>query len=157
MSVFGKHLVGDWKTANVYQLSIPQLSGQAWTFADDNGNPIRRVRRASHVFDRHNWMYIGELEVFLETGLGPQPPLLDGGGNPRDPQMSMRMSKDGGNSWSNEMVANCGQVGQYGARAVFRRLGRGRVVTFEIVCSDPIPWRVLDGYIDAEPEEENYT
>lgn len=77
MFAFGKHLVGDWSSGKVYQMQIPTLSGSAWTFADDNGNPIRRIRRAPHISKEQKRLYISELRVYVETGLGPIPPLSD--------------------------------------------------------------------------------
>ena len=139
---FGKHLVGDWKTGKVYDMSINYL--------DDAGNAIRRVRRAPHVAKDRNWVFHKELEPYFETGLGPQPPLLDGDGNPRDPQAMLRFSNDAGHTWSNELVRDCGQAGQFKKRAMFRRLGRARDRVYEISVTDPIPWRLVDAFIDVE-------
>ncbi len=73
---FGKHLVGDWQSGKVYQMSIPVSNGAGgWNFADDDGNPIRRVRRAPHVSKEQKKQFHTELQVYLETGLGPIPPL----------------------------------------------------------------------------------
>jgi hypothetical protein len=63
---FGKHLVGDWKTGNVYEMSINAL--------DDFGNPIRRVRRAPIVAVEGERLFHAKLQVDLEPGLGPMPP-----------------------------------------------------------------------------------
>ena len=73
---FGMHLVGDWQSARVYQMQIPTLSGAAWTFADDDGNPLRRVRRAPHISKEQKRQFFSELQVYVETGLGPIPPLV---------------------------------------------------------------------------------
>jgi hypothetical protein len=39
-------------------------------------NPIRRVRRAPHIINEHEWIFHHRMRVLLETGLGPIPPLL---------------------------------------------------------------------------------
>jgi hypothetical protein len=70
---FGKHLVGDWASGKIYQMSI--------SFYDDDGNPIRRVRRAPHISDEMDWSFHHQLQIDLETGLGPTPP-LQGVGTP---------------------------------------------------------------------------
>lgn len=75
MFAFGKHLVGDWSSGKVYQLQIPTLNGATWTFADDDGNIIRRVRRAAHISKEQKRLFVNELRVYVETGLGPIPPL----------------------------------------------------------------------------------
>lgn len=63
---FGKHLVGDPTTGAVYEMSINYL--------DDFGNNIRRVRRAPHISVEQQWITHSELQIDLETGLGPALP-----------------------------------------------------------------------------------
>lgn len=157
---FGKHLVGDWGTGNIYQISIDAF--------DDFGNPIQRVRRAPYINTENEWMIFRQFELELETGLGPQPPLGTGGyggpsyGGPlpyggagsgvaRPPMLSLRWSDDRGHSWSNYHLASAGFAGDYKLRAIWRRLGRSRGRVFEVSTSDPIPWRLIDAYVKAEP------
>lgn len=64
---FGKHLVGDWLTGSLWDMSI--------TYLNDFGGPIRRLRRAPHIANEGEYIYHSELRLDLETGLGPQPPL----------------------------------------------------------------------------------
>jgi hypothetical protein len=40
-------------------------------------------------------------------------------------------------------------------RVRFLRLGRARDAVFEIQCSDPIPWRLVDSFIDVEAGDGN--
>lgn len=141
--VFGKHLVGDWKSGNIYEMSI--------SIFDDDGSEIRRVRRAPHISNESKWMFHSFLQVDLETGLGPSPPLLDGAGDPRDPQISLRWSDDGGHMWSNEYSIDAGQIGQFTKRAVWRRLGRSRDRIYEISASDAVPWRIIDAFLEISP------
>lgn len=148
---FGKHLVGDLFSGNIYQMSIPVVAGGAWAFADDNGKPLRRLRRAPHISTEQRWIYHNSLQIDVETGLGPEPPLLDGAGNARDPQMLLRWSDDGAHTWSNGRLLNCGQAGKYKARAITHRLGRSRDRVYEISVVDPIPWRLISDYLEAEP------
>lgn len=136
---FGKHLVGDWNSGNVYQMSLDNL--------DDAGNPIRRVRRAPTVSDEMQWLPHAELTIDFDTGQGPQPPLIDGNGNPRPPQAMLRWSDNRGKTWSNEHWADCGFAGQYNTRAIWRRLGRSRYRVYELTVSDPIPWAIVDAYL----------
>lgn len=140
---FGKHLVCDYNSGKIFEMKVPQASGGAWTFADDAGQPIRRLRRGPTVHGEGKRLFVGRMEVFLESGLGPIPPLEDGGGNARDPQVMLRFSKDNGHTWSNERVLNAGQAGNYAARVIARRLGRAYQFTPEISMSDPIGWRIV--------------
>lgn len=145
---FGKHLVGDWKTGNLWEmkLAVDNHDG-TYDFVTDNGNPIRRVRRAPTLNDEMEWVYYTQLIVDFATGLGPQPPLLDGNGNPRPPQAMLRWSNDGGSTWSNQHIANCGFAGEYSIRVIWRRLGRGRKRVFELTVSDPVPQAITDSYV----------
>ena len=140
---FGKHLVGDWNSANVYEMSI--------SFFDDDGSPLRRVRRAPHISRESKWMFHSFLQVDLEAGVGPTPPLLDGDGNPRDPLIGLRWSDDGGHVWSNTHQVGVGQIGNYAKRAIWRRLGRSRDRIYEISASDAVPWRIIDAFLEITP------
>src|SRR4029077_9646400 len=61
---FGMHLVGDPTTGTVYQ--------QSSTILNDFGNRIRRIRRAPHISKEQSRIFHHELQVDVETGLGPQ-------------------------------------------------------------------------------------
>lgn len=139
MYAFGKHLVGDWKTGNIYDMSLSYL--------DDNGSAIRRLRRSPTLVDEMKWIPHAELTVDFATGLGPQPPLVDGDGNPRPPQAMLRWSDDRGSTWSNEHIENCGFAGQFNTRVIWRRLGRSRYRVYELSVSDPIAWTIVDAYL----------
>lgn len=140
---FGKHLVGGRDSGKVYEMSPSYL--------DDAGEPIRRLRRAPHITSELEWMFHHQLQVNLEAGLGPTPPLTDGAGVARDPQLTLRWSDDGGHTWSNGYIGNAGQVGNYKKRVIWRRLGRSRDRIYEISTTDAIPWRIIDGYLKADP------
>ena len=148
---FNKHLVGDWQSSKVYQQQIPTQTGTTWDFATDNENPIVRIRRAAHISQEQKRQYINELNVYVETGLGPQPPLLDGDGNPRGPEMVMSISRDGGHIFGYGRTRDCGQSGEYRKRVRWIRLGQARDFVIEIKMADPIGWRIVDAYI-GQPE-----
>lgn len=141
---FGRHLVGDWGAGTLYQMSMANLS--------DNGTPIRRLRRSPPVSNEMQRIYHAELTVDFDTGLGPQPPLLDGAGNPRPPQAQLRFSDNRGKTWSNGKIAGCGLAGQYQTRVIYRRLGQSRYRVYELVVSDPIPWAIVDAYLRISAE-----
>jgi len=63
-----------------------------------------------------------------------------------DPQVMLRWSDDGGHTWSNEHWRSMGQIGQYGYRTIWRRLGmtmklRDRV--YEISGTDPVKIAIM--------------
>lgn len=143
---FNKHLIGDWASGNIYELSNAYL--------DDNGTPIRWLRRAPIVAKDNKWAYFSEIELDAEVGLGPQPPLTDGAGDPRPPQAMLRWSNDAGKTWSATYVLSAGLAGEYNVRIRKTMLGRARKRVFEWSGTDPIPWRIADCYFKAELSEE---
>lgn len=152
---FGKHLVGDPLSGNIYQMATPAADGLGgWNFSTDFGNPIRRVRRSPYVGVAGFWNYFNSLEILADTGLGPNIPLVDGSGNPRGPQLMIRWSDDGGHNWSNGRTLDMGQIGKFSKRMITRRLGRvwGSIARiFEISFTDPVPLRIVDADLVAEP------
>lgn len=140
---FNAHLVLGSASGQVYQSSID--------FPDDAGAAIHRVRRSAYVSKLGRYVHPKRLEVATEMGLGPIPPLVDGQGNPRDPQMMVRWSDDGAHTWSNERTLNLGQAGNYGKAAWIDRLGmfwgtQGRV--WEMSCSDPGPKGIIEANLE---------
>lgn len=146
---FGKHLVGDWQTGNLWEMKLAGGQGGVYTFVTDNGNAIRRLRRSPTLVNEMEWVYHAEINVDFATGLGPQPPLLDGNGDPRPPQAMLRWSNNRGSTWSNEHIAGCGMAGEYNTRVIWRRLGRSRYRVYELTVSDPVVWVICDAYLKA--------
>jgi hypothetical protein len=63
-----------------------------------------------------------------------------------NPQLMLRWSDDGGHTWNGERQVSMGRTGQYGTRAIFRRLGmtlklRDRV--YEISGTDPVKVAIM--------------
>ena len=133
---FEKHLVGNFKTGIVHEMSIDK-------FTDAGGVPIRRLRRTPHLNVEDRTLFYHKLQVMLQSGVG----LSSGQGS--DPQVMMRWSDDGSHTWGNEHWVSAGKMGQYSARAIWRRLGRGRNRVFEISVTDPVPWRVISANMDV--------
>jgi len=154
--VFGKHLIGDPLSGNIYQMAMPKPDGAgAYLFADDFGNPKRWLRRSPYISSAADWLFFKKLRFDIEVGLGPIPALQDGSGKNRDPQVMLRWSDTSTKTWSDERVINCGQAGNYKVRVFQTRMGRadgtiGRV--FELSGSDPIPWRITDADVEASPD-----
>lgn len=136
---FGMHLVGDWNSGNLYQMSMANLT--------DSGADIQRLRRSPTILNEMARIYHAELTIDFDTGQGPQPPLTNGAGEPRPPQAVLRFSDNRGKTWSNQHVQGCGFDGQYNARVIFRRLGQSRYRVYELRMSDPIPWIIVDAYL----------
>lgn len=66
------------------------------------------------------------------------------------PQMNITWSNDNTHTWSADHNTNCPNFAEYSARGpLLRRLGRARKRNFRITCTDPVPWRIIDGYVVA--------
>jgi len=62
----------------------------------------------------------------------------------REAYLMLRWSDDCGETWSNQLTASMGKVGEYKKRVKFFRLGQSRDRIFEISISDPVK-RVITG------------
>jgi hypothetical protein len=72
------------------------------------------------------------------------------------PYVYLRWSDDGGHTWSNAQPRSTGTVGAYKTRVRWNRLGRARIRTYEITCSEAIPLRINDAYVNgtgSQPSE----
>lgn len=148
---FGRHLIGDRLSGNIYAMSPSYLNENT-----DVGKfiPIIRTRIGPTISEEGSWMFFNEFQVDFEVGLGPIPPLLDGFGNPRRPYAMFSYSKDFGKTWGVERMIPCGFAGEYRVRAIDRRLGKARNWTPKVTVSDPIAWRIADAYVNATSEHQ---
>lgn len=153
---FGLHLVGDRTTGKVYSMSSSFLT-------ENTGpgvfTPIIRTRIGPTIENEGGQLTvpINEFQLDVETGMGPQPALVDGFGNPRDPVAMVSYSEDFAKTWGAERMIPCGQAGQYKAVAIDRRLGSWRSWTPKVTVSDPIQWRIADAYVNGtQDQQERY-
>jgi hypothetical protein len=120
----GYVLVGDYSNGKIYH-----LDRNVYT---DDGQNVKRMRRAPHLTVDLQRQYFEELQLQFQPGVG-----LDVGQGD-DPQAMLRWSNDGGSTWSNEHWTTIGKIGKYTNRAIWRRLGTARDRIFEVSVSDPV-------------------
>ena len=120
----GYNLVGDYSNGKIYHLNRSVYT--------DDGQNVKRLRRAPHLTVDLQRQYFEELQLQFQPGVG----LSTGQGN--DPQAMLRWSNDGGSTWSNEHWTTIGKIGKYTNRAIWRRLGTARDRIFEVSVSDPV-------------------
>ena len=110
-------------------------NGKLYRFQDgvytDDGQTIARELITRHQ-STGEYVFLHKLWIEMEAGVG----LLTGQGS--EPKLMMQYSKDGGHTWSNEVWANFGRIGQYNYRALYLRLGRGRDWVFKFRITDPV-------------------
>ena len=125
MAFAGETIVGDWETGNLYALDLDYFT--------DNGDPIARIRACPHISSSgYRQQFFASLQVDMQTGVG----LTTGQGS--DPKAMLQWSTDGGYSWSNELWASIGKIGERRARVKWRRLGRSRDRVFRVTITDPV-------------------
>jgi hypothetical protein len=135
----GKVYVGDFDNGIIYLLDPSNYT--------DNGQEIRRLRRAPHIVTDLQREYLEELQIQFQPGVGNQ---SDPG---QTPQAMLRWSNDGGSTWSNEHWTSIGAVGLYKNRAIWRRLGWARDRVFEVVVTDPINAVIISSNLKASQGE----
>lgn len=131
----GLNVVGDYENGKIYA-----LDDNVYT---DDGQPIRRLRRALHIVSDLQRQYFDELQIQFQPGVG----LNDGQG--QDPQAMLRWSSDGGSTWSSEHWVSIGKMGRYTNRAIWRRLGWSRDRIFEVAVSDPVKAVIVSANLKA--------
>lgn len=124
-----KHLVGDYRSGIIYE--------QSTQIFDDDGAPKRWLRSSPYITDELDWTYFDSLQLQMQVGghSGALEAFRQEGG---DPQVMLRLSNDGGSTWTNERMASMGKIGEYEARVLWRQLGRSRMRAFEVSGSDPV-------------------
>lgn len=158
----GKHLVGDYRTGNVYEMSSE--------FYNDNSEPIISTRITPIVFDPNDNLNVFTSKIIVtgESGVGDDSyyanpsgigELLDGSffldgltylgstieiTTAGDPQARLSWSDDSGKTWSNEYPASMGRIGEYSSRMVWRRLGFAKNRVYKLKISSAVK-KVITG------------
>ena len=135
----GYVLVGDYSNGKIYRLDK--------NIYTDDGQNVRRLRRAPHLVADFQREYFDELQIQFQPGVG----LSTGTGV--DPQAMLRWSNDGGSTWSNEHWTSIGLMGKYTNRAIWRRLGTARDRIFEVSVSDPVKCVIVSANLKATQGE----
>ena len=128
-------IVGDYENSNIYAFDLDDYTDngaiqkwlRSWRALPTGQNNLKRT--AQH-----------GMQLDCETGVG----LNDGQGS--DPQVMLRWSDDGGHTWSNEHWTSIGKIGQYGKRALWRRLGMTQKIrdrVYEISMTDPVKVAIM--------------
>lgn len=133
---YGKHIVGNFNSGALYELSE--------TTYTDAGGVIERCRRSPHISSDRQLVGIYNLVVDVEPGVG-----LDTGQG-SDPQLMLRVSKDGGFTWGNEMWRDIGKAGTYSRRVKWDMLGTARDWVLEFKVTDPVNVVILGARADLE-------
>lgn len=129
--------VTDYASGKVYRVNPETYS--------DAGEPLRWEISGRHVVDGTRKIGIDRFQLDIETGVG----LATGQGS--DPQVMLRISRDGGRTFGNERWRSIGAMGEYKRRVVWQKCGRARDFVFEIAGSDPVKIAITGALIQPRP------
>ena len=135
----GLVMVGDYANGKIYKLDKLNYT--------DDGQHVRRLRRAPHLVADFQREYFDELQIQFQPGVG----LPTGQGE--NPQAMLRWSDNGGSTWSNEHWTTIGLIGKYANRAIWRRLGTARDRVFEVSISDPVKAVIISANLKSSVGE----
>jgi hypothetical protein len=134
------------------QTNLGVAAGETVIVTVSNANPppdapltyvIRRLRRFALPWDEANRKKtLQRLELIGQVGLGDA--------TTTDPVIMLRLSKDGGYTWSNEIHMHVGKIGEYLKRVYVHRLGQGRNWVVELTSTDPVAWAWVECLVDLE-------
>jgi len=129
-----KHLVGDRENGAIYELDLDTYT--------DSGSLIPRIKTFQHISQANVIQFFRRLTLDMQVGIG--------GPLEQDPQVWLRWSDDGGNSWGSPVVTSLGQVGQFTLKPFFDRLGRGRDRVFEVSTTAIGPIVLQGAFLDLD-------
>jgi hypothetical protein len=123
INIFSSGAIIGYSGKQFHSLSIDNLT--------ENGTRIRREAVSLPVNNTVNRIRIHEVQLDMETG------------HDTNARVLLQLSKDSGATWSNEIEAGTGNVGEQRTRVRWLRLGQTRDAIFKIVITDAIPIRIL--------------
>jgi len=131
IEIFDKVLIGDYNSGAIGYLD--------WDNQTEYGSPIQCLMHSSPVHEDRMRIYMNRLELDMQVGTS------DASGQGSDPQVLLRWSKDGAQTWSMvQPPRSLGKVGEYTKRIRWLNLGQGYQFVFELIITDPVK-RVLIG------------
>jgi len=133
-SIGSKRVIGDYINSNFYTLDFD-------TF-DENGEILERLRRSQIVHSDKKEVTFHEFLLDVQVGVG----LTTGQGS--DPQIMLRYSHDGAETWSSELWEQLGKIGERNTEVYWSKLGAERDWIFEIVVTDPVEVNIINAYGD---------
>lgn len=137
MNFQGMRIVGDYENGALYQLTRNAYTDAGW--------PLLAKRRAPHIWDKgqRGRVFMASLQLDFSPGVG------NPSGMGSNPQCTLAISRDGGNTFGQRWPAPLGQTGEYRNRAMWRRLGWGRDNVVDVEVIDPVRRDVVGATLKA--------
>lgn len=138
---FGKHLVADVASGNIYELDADTYT--------DAGEKIVRTRDSAPL---HGGLFkqdgkkfeLNELKIILETGVG----LLSG--EAVNPQIAISFSRDGGKTFGTERFVKTGRLNRTRTEVILRNCGTFTECVIRVRVNDPIYWAIYNAAAEID-------
>lgn len=126
MNFQGMRIVGDYQNGTLYQLTRDAYTDAGW--------PILAQRRTPHIWDKgqRGRVFMASLQLDFLPGTG------NVSGMGVDPQCTIAISRDAGQTFGQRWSAPIGKIGQTKTRTMWRRLGFGRDNVVDLQVIDPV-------------------
>jgi hypothetical protein len=123
--VHGKHLVGDFGSGTIYEMSL--------TIPSDAGTPIRRLRRAPYLVEEELRIYHHRFELLLEVSAASD--------------VTLQWSDDGAKTFTPGKTVSTGPPAN-DQRVIWRRLGEARHRVYQVsITSSTARVALLDAHL----------
>lgn len=132
------HYVGSYKEPILYSFSR--------SYADNAGEPIRRIRTGKPFFDpRYRYQQINLQQIDIQPGLGTVDNIYD------NPVALLSISRDGGQVFGNKQAGSIGRIGMTQTRCLWRKKGLARSYVPRLEISASIaPICIMGDMLDYE-------
>ena len=126
MNFAGMRVVGDYQSGCLYQLTRAAFTDAGW--------PLLAKRRSPHVWDegQRGRVFVASLQIDFTPGTGTA------SGLGSDPQATLTISRDGGQTFGMQWKAPIGKIGETKNRTMFRKLGFARDMVLDLEVIDPV-------------------
>ncbi len=138
VAAFGKILCGDRAAGKIYELGMQYL--------DDNGEVIRRRRRAPHLVNERKQIFYDSLRFDGNTGIGLNVASGELGYNPA---MNVSWSDNGGRTFGQAREVRFGKFGAFDIIPEMRAMGMGRDRVIDTIVTDPVDWCIAAVYVNS--------
>jgi hypothetical protein len=141
---FGTHVNGSIYCGMIaHENCLVKLDPDSYTEWD--GRAIVRERISPVYHDNIDDIMIKEIVVDMEVGTTGK---LTGAGS--DPQISLRISKDGGNTFGNSKPQSIGGQGKYNKKVRWISQGKGRQIVLKLTIAEPVSCAIYNARLDYE-------
>ena len=138
---FNKHLILDATDGCIYEYLR--------TTNSDKSMPLITKMVSANLNDFPEAVICNSLSVDVQAGVGR----ASGAAHEQDPQLILRVSRDGGETWGRQYMQSLGQQGKWVKQVRFNRLGAayGAGLVFELTSPEPVERAVFQAVADVTP------